>query len=570
MPPKRSRAASNAQPPPSRSRAAARADGQVDDQPPAAKRVLRAAPSNVDVSKPDPAADAKAPKAPAKSKSFTSEKPKPDNPKTEKPKLKAERSRTSDKGKAPARPRKVAQALNALPAAPQHYRPPLQLFSWGSGEMAQLAMDYNMEITKPRKNAFVAEGIADGIFGGDEAGLEAIAAGGLHTLFVDEKGTVWSCGTNDLGALGRVTVNMPDPKNDQMAIEVDEKTQEPVWKPVPVHTLVEEGFRAVQIVAGDNFSVAINDKGELRAWGSFRGNEGIVGFSSSSQRQYTPVPVLELKDEKWVSAASGNNHLILLTDMGNIYTMGTGEEGQLGRRVIERRKIAGTTPEKIHLGTRSRKAVLVGAGNNHSFAVDEEGDVWGWGVNSYGQTGTGLADKNINKEVHAPTRVHGLGKVDLGGATVVQIAGGDFHTLFRSSDGRVYACGMSAEGRLGLAANDPALQDRQWDDCVPEPVRVTFSDANDPVVHVACGTNNNLAVTRSGALLTWGRQVVGELGLGWDEGDPNEQLTPEVVVRKEGGSWTAVDASCGGQHCLALLRNKATPAIPVVADRPGR
>ena len=49
--------------------------------------------------------------------------------------------------------------------------------------------------------------------------------------------------------------------------------------------------------------------------------------------------------------------------------------------------------------------------------------------------------------------------------------------------------------------------------------------------------------------------IVGELGLGDD--DLDEQKTPAVVVRKEGGSWAAVDASCGGQHCLALLRNKA-------------
>ena len=155
--------------------------------------------------------------------------------------------------------------------------------------MSQLAMDYNLEISKPRKNAFVANHIEEGTFGGDDAGLESIAAGGLHTLFVDEKGTVrpnvlshqhahtdlllhlkvWSCGTNDNGALGRVTVQIPDPKDDRAALEVDEKTQDPVWKPVPIHSLEEESFRAVKIVAGDSFSAAISDKGGLRAWGAF-------------------------------------------------------------------------------------------------------------------------------------------------------------------------------------------------------------------------------------------------------------------------------------------------------------
>lgn len=40
--------------------------------------------------------------------------------------------------------------------------------------------------------------------------------------------------------------------------------------PFVVERLVEEGFRAVQVAAGDSVSVAVSDKGKVRAWGSFR------------------------------------------------------------------------------------------------------------------------------------------------------------------------------------------------------------------------------------------------------------------------------------------------------------
>jgi regulator of chromosome condensation len=284
-----------------------------------------------------------------------------------------------------------------------------------------------------------------------------------------------------------------------------------------------------------------------------------LGFSEEQQRQFLPAAILQLHNrasdkhpEKFVSVAAGNNHLVILTTHGHIYTLGAGEEGQLGRKVIERRKIHGTAPERIILGARTRKALAVGAGNNHSFAVDEQGDVWAWGLNTKGQTGTGYRKSGLDSEVHVPTRVIGLSKEELQGETVVEIVGGDHHTLFLTSHGQVYACGRSNDGQLGLADDDEAFQDRAFDDFLPIPALVTFPDPEDPVIHVSAGTHNNLAVTAGGALYAWGAQTQGELGVGEDV----EAKTPQVVVRKQGGSWAAVTAACGGQHTLALLKKR--------------
>jgi hypothetical protein len=40
--------------------------------------------------------------------------------------------------------------------------------------------------------------------------------------------------------------------------------------PYVIEALQKEGFRAVQVAAGDSISVAVNAEGEIRAWGSFR------------------------------------------------------------------------------------------------------------------------------------------------------------------------------------------------------------------------------------------------------------------------------------------------------------
>jgi regulator of chromosome condensation len=267
------------------------------------------------------------------------------------------------------------------------------------------------------------------------------------------------------------------------------------------------------------------------------------------RHQFTPKAVLE--GEQCVSVVTGNNHLLVLTAPGQIYSWGAGEQGQLGRKILGRHKIHGTVPERVVLGSRSRRALVIGAGNYHSFAVDERGDVWGWGLNSAGQTGTGINSADSDSIVQTPRKVVGLSSNELGdGVRVVEIVGGDLHTLFLTSDGRVYACGRADSSQLGLPDDNPALA--EGEDFVAEPVQVPFPDEEDPVEHISAGTGFNAAVTRDGALYAWGEAEQGEVGVG----ESGKAKTPKVVVRREGGSWAAVGVSCGGQHSLGLFRHR--------------
>lgn len=84
------------------------------------------------------------------------------------------------------------QPLVTLPISPVHTRPPAQLFGWGNADEGVLGEGITRPqfVYTPARNKWVESRIEQGAFGGPGAGLETVAAGGFHTLFVDEVGTV--------------------------------------------------------------------------------------------------------------------------------------------------------------------------------------------------------------------------------------------------------------------------------------------------------------------------------------------------------------------------------------------
>lgn len=174
--------------------------------------------------------------------------------------------------------------FNPLPTPPPKTRPALILFVWGAGNFGQFGMgpDVLNEFDKPRRNNWVEERIPQNVFGDDGGSIESIASGGLHSLLVDEKGSVcipsarhslflhipqvWSCGVNDDAALGRITKDVPDPNNPGQFLDVDDLTS----IPHALTSLRDDNFRVARAYSGDSICAAVSTTGALRVWGSFR------------------------------------------------------------------------------------------------------------------------------------------------------------------------------------------------------------------------------------------------------------------------------------------------------------
>lgn len=94
----------------------------------------------------------------------------------------------------------------------------------------------------------------------------------------------------------------------------------------------------------------------------------------------------------------------------------------------------------------------------HSFAVDHNGVVYAWGLNTFHQTGVS-ADRGGDEDmVITPTQVDALHPDQHDGSRVVQIAGGEHHTIFLFDNGEVWGCGRCDANQLGLSKDHPAQE----------------------------------------------------------------------------------------------------------------
>ena len=171
----------------------------------------------------------------------------------------------------------------------------------------------------------------------------------------------------------------------------------------------------------------------------------------------------------------------------------------------------------------------ISAGVEHSVAICDEGILWAWGNNRFGQLGDGTTTRR-----HSPVRI-----MD----DVRSVSAGDFHTIAVRNDGTLWAWGLNGtEGRIGCGTT-------VWRN---QPFRI-----KDNVVAVAAGGNHNAAITTDGVLWTWGENISGALGDGttMNRHSPVRVMDDVIYVsvgsgatmaiRSDGSLWTWGDNRWG-------------------------
>ncbi len=275
---------------------------------------------------------------------------------------------------------------------------------------------------------------------------------------------------------------------------------------VSIHTMMNEA-RVQRLVMGSEFALALKDDGTLRAWGDNGSKQ--LGIGVSDDERAEPVQIDGL--ERIVSVAAGGYHGAAVREDGTVWAWGDNQYGQLGDLT--------TTARSAPVQVRGLLGVTqVSAGLRHTMALKSDGTVWTWGYNYYGELGDGT---NTNR--NAPSQVVGL-------AHIVAISAAGSGCLALQSDGTVWAWGDNTFGQLG----DGTTAHQSTPKKVPG-----LSSVSD----ISAGVYHCLARKSDGTVWAWGDNTYGQLG----DGTTTGRHSPVQVS----GLTDAIAITAGRGHSVA-------------------
>ncbi|MDR9392178.1 MAG: hypothetical protein RI554_09145, partial [Trueperaceae bacterium] len=187
--------------------------------------------------------------------------------------------------------------------------------------------------------------------------VRGVGVGTDHAVVVDADGGVWAWGENRDGRVG---------------------TGSTTDVPVPV-SLTDAFPRPVTAVAaGAMHSLALDDAGRVWAWGA--GADGRLGTGSTTD-VHAPARVEGFGGRRIVALDAGRAFSVALDDEGDVWAWGDAAFGQLGQ---------GNTDDAhrpVRVGGLPAPVVRIATGLTHVLAADGNDAVWAWGANDRNQAG---------------------------------------------------------------------------------------------------------------------------------------------------------------------------------------
>jgi len=295
-----------------------------------------------------------------------------------------------------------------------------EVYSWGDRTHGALGHADESASAGPRRVETLAR-------------VESIAAGGITSAAVDDRGHLFTWGRAAFGGVEPTVLGYGWVEPTGLGYELG-PVAECQLTPKRVDALSED--RVVGVALGRGFTLAVTDAGAVFSFGS--SEYGALGHGlSTSEVLPRLIEALTETGRRFVAVAAGNSHSLALTEEGQVY--GSGYIDDNGHGKTQR------TPQLVAL-LAGKPVKLVYAGGSSSCAVTEKGELYTWGEGRHRYTnfnfGHGVADGQ-----QTPKRVEALSGVKVATAAICSS-----HTVVAGEDGAVW--GFGVRGALGLGEAD--------------------------------------------------------------------------------------------------------------------
>ena len=157
------------------------------------------------------------------------------------------------------------------------------------------------------------------------------------------------------------------------------------------HELPTNGHVISHMACGADHTLLLTDDGTVLSFGL--GTRGQLGHGDILSRS-EPSVIHALAGLPMQAIACGNWHSVVLSQSGDLYSWGWNEQGQLGLKrppgpTVALPSLVDNT-DKTTVGVSvDVNFISIGCGSRHSAAVSEDGVLYCWGWNEYGQLGDG-------------------------------------------------------------------------------------------------------------------------------------------------------------------------------------
>lgn len=345
-----------------------------------------------------------------------------------------------------------------------------------------------------------------------------IITGYQHTFVLFSDGQLYGCGENKSGELG-----------------LGDQKKRSAFTRIPIENIKGIGKNTFvrQVVATEDATFILFSDNRLFACGE--NYHGQLGLGDQKNRSvFTQVMIKDMdKDAEILKVIAGPAHTFVLLSNNKLYACGMNSGNQLGLSAVNNQSVF--TQICIEGMGDDVRIKEVATGDQHSFFLLSNGELYGCGKNQFMQLGLGDQKKRVV-----------FTRIPIGGAgepiRVQRVIAAGNHSFILLNNDKWYACGRNHCGQLGL------------DDTEDEPLFTQIRIKGVHIQGIIAGVDNTFMLSRTGELYACGQNCLGQLGLGHTDKQLVFGQVPIVDIKD---NISILQVAIGAAHTFVRLSNNA-------------